>query len=253
MNDMGYCLKRNYSLRWTDFDFQDAVKPSALLSVCQEAAGDSADELGFGYEELKEKGFGFIIVATYCEITGKITHGEEISVETWPLPPRHVIFERDYRVRNAKGERVAALASRWCLVDLNHFELQLPEALGKSHENCPYNPEKAVSVPLWKIPKLGDDGREAFRMTVGSSQCDHYLHANNTRYADFFLDCFGMNELSRPVGSFQIVYGKQAKEGAELRLFRKDCEDGTSICEARSDGEVLSQFRIRLQEKGENE
>lgn len=245
-----YCHTQNYSLRYSDFDFKDELKPSALLALVQESACSSADELGFGYADLKPKGFGFIVVQTYCEILRPVVQGDRVSVETWPLPPRHVIFERDYRVKNGGGEICAALASRWCLVDLDGFAMLTPDKLGEANEKCPYNAEKSVEVPVWKIPRLGDGGKEVYRMRVLSGHCDHYMHANNTRYADFFFDCFTMEELSaRKVSSFQIAYGKQAKEGAELILFRKDFEDGSSVCEARSGGETLAQFKAVFADK----
>ena len=76
------------------------------------------------------------------------------------------------------------------------------------------------------------------------SDCDHYLHANNAKYADFFLDCFSMEFLSeRRVEAFQINYVKQAKEGCELEIVRADGEN-ESLCEARSGGETVAQFRI---------
>ncbi len=239
---MNYCYQRDFPLRWADVDFKDEVKPSALLSFTQEVATLSADELHFGYEDLIPRRLGFIITATHCELLRPIKARETLTVETWPLPPRHVIYERAYRVRSG-GETVANLASRWCLVDLDTFRLLPPETLGKTHEECPYNPEKTVEVANWRIPKLSDEGKEVYRMRVGSSQCDHYFHANNTRYADFFLDCYSMQELSeKRVKAFRIYYLKQAKEGAELVFYRKDLGDGTSVCEAHSNGEVITQF-----------
>lgn len=244
-SDMQYVHSRTYQLRYTDFDFKDDLKPSSLLGLVQEAACSSADELGFGYEVLKPKELGFIIVNTYCELVGPVNIGDELTVETWPLPPRHVIFERDYRVKNQKGETVALLASRWCLVDLKNFNLLTPDPLGETHTQCPYNPNKSVQVPAWKIPKIGEGGREAIRITVGSSRCDHYFHANNTYYADFFLDCFTMEELARPIKNFQIAYVKQAKEGVELVFFRKD-EGNISVCECHHGEELIAQFRIEF-------
>ncbi|MDE6273915.1 MAG: hypothetical protein K2L87_02580, partial [Clostridiales bacterium] len=240
-----YCNKKSYPLRHSDFDFRDELKPSSLLALVQESAGVSADELGFGYEAMKALGYGFIIVNTYCELDRPVKLGETLTVETWPLPPRHVIFERDYRVLGSGGDICARVASRWCLVDLHEFALLAPDKLGETHANCPYRNEKTVEVPNWKIPKLGEEGREVYRLQIRNDHCDHYLHANNTRYADFFFDCFTMDELSqRRVKSFHIVYGKQAKEGAELVFYRKDCDENTVIIEARCLGEVFTQFRV---------
>ena len=230
-------------MRHTDFDFKDELKFSALLGLLQESAGFSADELGFGYDSLKDRNYAFIIVNTYCKIVRPVRLSEAVTVETWPLPPRHVIFERDYHA-SVKGETVALAASRWCLVRLDDFSLLTPDKLGKANDDCPYRAEKTAEVPSWKIPKL-TGGREVSRIRIGNSQCDHYLHANNTRYADFFADCFTMEELFRSVSSFQIAYGKQAKEGTELVFYREDFGN-RSVCEARCSGEVFTQFAIEF-------
>lgn len=239
---MPYCNRKTYELRYSDFDYKDELTLTALLALVQESACLSADELGFGYDDLKPLNYGFLVVNTYCELRRPVRLGEKITVETWPLPPRHVIFERDYRVL-ADGEEVAALASRWCLVDMESFTLLLPEKLGETNAKCPYRNEKTVEVRDWKIPKL-TEGREVYRMRVNVSHCDHYFHANNTRYLDFFTDCFSMDELSQKhIKSFRIAYEKQAKEGRELSLVRQDFE-GYTVCEARADGEVLTRFRV---------
>ncbi len=242
----GYRHTRSFALRYTDFDFRDELRPSSVLALAQEAAASSADELGFGYEALRKKGQGFITVGTYCEFFAPAKLGDTLTVETWPLPPRHVIFERHYQMKDQTGEIVALLASRWCLIDLPRFSMLLPEALGEVHARCPYNPEKALNVPSWSIPRL-TDGRECGRRTVMQTDCDHYLHANNTKYADFFLDCFPMRE-ARRIRAFQIGYGRQAKEGAQLAFYRKDGEN-TVAMEAREGDTLLSQFRATFREE----
>ena len=237
-----YCNTTSYYLPYSYFDFKDELKPSALLDLAQEAATASADELGFGYADLKPEGYGFIIVNSYCEFRRPVMLGERVTMQTWPLPPRHVFFERHYRAL-VGDEEVATVASRWCLVDLRSFSLLPPEAMGEAHARCPYRSEKAVQPPTWKIPHV-KAGREVYRMRVGVSHCDHYLHANNAKYADFFFDCFTMDELRmRKIKAFQITYGKQAKPGCELTLVREDTEDG-AVCEVRCDGETLTQFRV---------
>lgn len=242
----GYCHKRSFPLRYTDFDFADRLKPKTVLSLAQEAACSSAEELGFGYEALKEKNYGFITVYTDCELFAPALLGETLTVETWPLPPRHGIFERDYRISGQMG-LIGKLASRWCLVDLPHFAILPPEALGRAHEECPYNPEKLLEAPMWKIPKLGGEGEEVYRCTVRQSLCDHYLHANNTEYADLFLDCFSMADMPA-VKRFQIAYLRQAKEGTELALYRK-CGEGEVILEAREGETPVAQCRLLFGEK----
>ncbi len=239
-----YCHKRNFTVRYSDVDFHDRLKPSAMLAFAQETSGSSADELGFGYDDLIPFGYGFIIVATCCEIYKTARPKDVVTVETWPLTPRHVIFERDYNFRDKNGGLIASMATRWCLIDLTSGMLLTPDKLS-AHAACPYRDEHTLTSPAWKIPKLGDEGREAYRLTVKSSQLDHYFHVNNTKYADFFLDCFTAEEQRRTVKSFRISYTKQVKEGEELEFFRKDGEE-ESIFEARVGGVTTTQFAVRF-------
>ncbi len=241
---MAYCNRKTYELRYSDFDFKDELSLTSLLALVQESACLSADELGFGYDDLRPHNYGFLVVSTYCKLHRPIRLGESITVETWPLPPRHVFFERDYRVLVGE-EEVAALASRWCLVDMGTMSLLTADKLGETNASCPYRNEKTIEVPSWKIPKLSE-GEESYRMRVNVSHCDHYFHANNTRYLDFFIDCFSMEELKgKRISAFQVAYNKQAREGKELVLYRKDF-DGYTVCEARADGELLTQFRVEF-------
>lgn len=238
----GYANIKRYELRYSDFDFRDELKLSALLSILQESAGASADELGFGYDALKRQGFGFIVAGTYCEFHRPVGLGETLTLETWPQPPRHVIFDREYRLFDGRGENVISATSRWCLVDLANFSMLLPERLGKVHAECPYRAEKAVETPRWKLPRIAN-GKLSHTVTIGASFCDHYMHVNNALYADLFFDCFEMAEWTRPVKSFQICYAGQVKENDELMLFREDGE-GESLLEARRGEELVTACKI---------
>ena len=85
------------------------------------------------------------------------------------------------------------------------------------------------------------------RVKVKNSLCDHYFHANNTRYADLFFDCFSIDELaSKRVKSFRISYIKQAKEDCEISLIRKDYDGGVTRCEAYAGEELLAQFSVQF-------
>lgn len=244
-----YCHKREFFIRHEDVNFLDELKPSALLSFAQDAAGTSADELGFGYDDLRPFGYGFVVVSTCCEIFKPARPKEILSVKTWPLPPRRVFFERAYAVEDQSGERVASLASRWCLVDFASGKMLPPEAL-KAHATCPYRDERTLT-PEFNLEKLRGEGREVYSMTARASHLDHFRHVNNAKYADFFTDCFSREEReSKRLKSFRISYSKQVKEGDTLVIYRKDAPEGVSF-EARVSGEPVTRFFAAFEEGDE--
>ncbi len=237
-----YCHTRTFEVRYSDVDFKDELKPSAMLAFAQEAACTSGDELGFGYSVLKPLEIGFMIISTCCEVIKPVCLGEKITVQTWPLPPRHCIFERDYRILNERGEVAVNIASRWCLVDLKNMGLLSPDSLS-AHATCPYNGEKSFS-PVWKIQKLNGEGETCGSVKATNSLCDHYLHINNTRYADLFFDCFTMDELQkRRIKAFSLTYNRQIREGSELCFYKKQEGDSCRL-EAHCDGQLSTQFSV---------
>lgn len=240
-----YCHSRNFTVNFPDVDAYDRLKPTGYLNFAQEVACSSADELGFGYQDLKPVHQGFLVVNTVVECVRPLFWGETFTLQTWPLPPRHSFFERHYRFLKGE-EELAKVASRWCLVDLNDFSLLSADKLA-AHANCPYRDEKVIPVPAYRIPKLDESAEEAYRTTARYSLCDHYRHVNNARYADLFCDCFTMEEFaSRQIRRFRITYGKQIREGEEIVFYKKEI-DGEYVLEARVGGEVRAQFAIIFQ------
>ena len=104
-----------------------------------------------------------------------------------------------------------------------------------------------MQVDTWKVPNFSiGEGELRFTITIANSEYDHNMHVNNTRYADYCLNCFSIEELTKQrVKSFLISYVKQCKEGQTLRFYRKLQEDGSYLAHGfNEDGDVVVQSRI---------
>lgn len=245
-----YAHKKEFSVRYCDVDFKDELKPSAVLAYLEESACSSADELGFGYAYVKPRGYAFMVSNIYCEFLSPVCLGKKIFVKTWPTPPTHVIFGREYQIQSPLGEVLINASSRWCLIDRTTGKLLQSKAIDNQDYSA-YNTEKAVQAPLWRIPSFQtEEGMLKFSMTVANSEYDHNMHVNNTRYADYCFNCFSIEELAkRQVKSFGISYVKQCKEGDGLRFYRKDLENGEYLVQGlNGDGEKVVQAKITFSE-----
>ena len=249
--DTFYMYERDFHTRYSDFDGHDRLKVSALLDFMQEGAGNSANELGCGSEFLWPKGWGFVVTNNYAEIYRPVAINEKLHLKTWPLPPRHIIFERHYELFGEDGERVAAAVSRWCLLDLKDQKILSASAL-TDQDYSRYNPRKSMDFRAWKIPPADLSSlAPACSVRVYGSECDHYRHVNNTRYADFCMNCFSSDYLCRhAVKSFQICYEDQCREGDELSFFRVPAGEGEYlIVGAKEDGKQFMRAKITFSEE----
>ena len=235
---------KDYQLRYTDLDAYDNLKLSSLLSFLEESACLSADELGFGYDDVNPNHLGFIVVNWYIKLYKNIKLGDVLTVHTWPLKPRHLIFLRDYELY-CGGEKVGVCSARWCMIDTQKYVPVPTSAFFKGDFFDGYNTERSIEFNDWKIPTISS-GETIYSKKVMFSDYDHYFHVNNTKYADFLYDVFTVDQLQgKSLSSVQITYVKQCKEGEQL-TFLKEKKDGYYLVEGRVDGELRVQMRIEF-------
>lgn len=239
-----YLHKKDYEVRYTDVDFNDNIKLSALLSVMVESACLSADELGFGYSVLQPKNIGFILANWYLELYKPIKLGDVLTIHTWPIEPKKLVVFRDFELFVGR-EKVGVATSRWCVVDLATFNM-IPAKSALS-ENISYNDFRSVEFNGWKIQPCISTDEPDYVKFVSYSDYDHYRHVNNTKYGDLLLDAFAPDELeSKSVASAQISYVKQCKYGEKLELFKQPIDDGFYVVEGRVNGEIRIQLKIKF-------
>lgn len=235
-----------FQVKYCDVDFKDELKVSTALALMEEVACSSADELGFGYAFVKPRGYAFMVTNVCAEFLRPITIGDMITAKTWPTPPSYVVFGREYRFFDEKGENLMNATSRWCLVDMKTDKL-LQSKVVDNQDYSTYNTDKALDGVQWKIPTFATDTETPrFTITIANSEYDHNMHVNNTRYADYCMNCFSVAELAQKrLQRFQISYIRQCKEGETLRFYRQRVDETTYLTQGRNDrDEVVVQAQI---------
>lgn len=235
---------KTYEIKFTDCDPFDNLKPSSLLAFMEESACLSADELGFGYGAVAPKNLGFIIVNYYIELTCPVKLGEVLELHTWPIRPKNVTFFRDFELF-VNGVKVGVATTRWCMIDTRTFKMMPVSVFFSEGDFNSYNTERSIEFNSWKIPAICN-GELVYSKKVSCSDYDHYFHVNNTKYADFMLDVFSVDELTNKyIKNLQITYVKQCKIGEVIELYRK-LEGSIWLVEGRVNGEVRVQFMVEF-------
>ena len=240
-----YAHIKEFQIKYREADFKDELRASGALSFMEEVASSSAEELGFGYSYIKPKGWAFMVTNVTFTVKRLIKAGETVLVKTWPTPPSYVVFGREYEFLTQAGETLLSASSRWCLVDLSSGKL-LQSKVIENQDYSTYNTDKALEVKSWKIPIFKkEEGKLCFSITIANSEYDHNMHVNNTRYADYALNCYSVAELSKKkLSEFSITYIKQCKEGQTLRFYIKRDKDCDYVQGLNESDEVVVQTRI---------
>jgi medium-chain acyl-[acyl-carrier-protein] hydrolase len=217
--ETAWIYKKKYYIGLSDVDFTKALKLSTLFNYLQDISSEHVEKLGIGISTLERKyGVAWILIRARVDIVRNPVWGEEIFLETWHQESRKLDFERDFIVRDSNGNSIASAVSTWVIVDIKTREIRKTELLSFSYP--PNIMERAIDCKLGKLKPFGQ--KEAvYKKAIGYSDIDFNGHINNSKYVDYALDCFSIeNHISYGVKSIEINYISEALPGDIIVLYR---------------------------------
>lgn len=177
------------------------LKPSGMLDILQSVAGEHANLLKIGYYDLKEKGFAFVLARIKYDLYKPISCYQELILQTTPLVPGRIDFDRDFEIYDKKTNELLGIAtSKWIIIDLN------------SHRICrtsifTYPCEVRIDGNYKDFEKLNFDESNfinSYEYQVRHNDIDFIGHMNNTKYADLL-------KLKGVVKHFEINFLNEVK------------------------------------------
>jgi acyl-ACP thioesterase len=178
-------LKETFAVRSYEVDaFNDLAVP-ALWGYLQEAAGLSAESLGFGVRRCLDAGFTWVLARQRLELARAARFGETVEIETWPNGTERLAAFREFVVR-CGGEEIARATSTWFLLELKTRRPVDPATALDSAFPRERGPS-VVALPAGKIPTL--ERAELERpFAIRFADIDLNWHVNNVSYVQWLLE-----------------------------------------------------------------
>lgn len=231
---MNKIWQNNYTLRAGDFDCFDRIKPSAVLDLFQDAAGQHAEELGVGFSALLEKNYLWVLTRVKFKILSQPQRYQNIIVKTWPLEPNRLNYRREYSIEDQNGNRIIGGSSEWVVLHSTERRfLSVPDLYSFKSGFCE---EKIFDGKIGKIHDFELFG-QPHTVTPGFCEIDVNGHVNNTKYADFVFNALNPTETER-LKSFQIDYRKEVLSDTELKIYCQKGEKSALSKGINTDGQV---------------
>ena len=179
---MGY--RKDFSITDNMCGYNRVIKPSGLLDILQSVAGEHANLLGIGYNDLKEKGYAFVLARIKYDLYRPITNYSSITVETSPLAPGRVDFDRDFEIYDTTTKELIGIAtSKWIIIDLNTRKICRSSIFTYP---CDVR-EKGNYDSFDKLVFDEELLSTGYDYTVRNNDVDFIGHMNNTKYADALI------------------------------------------------------------------
>jgi acyl-ACP thioesterase len=216
------------------------------MNLAQEAAGQHAVYLGFGYDDLIKTGTAWILSRVHIEFVDTPKWRDEVVLATWHKGLNRLFYLRDFIMTDKEGrERVKATTS-WLVLNLETRRLVRDPQLMEEGTVCTDN---VIETPADKVVMPKDvEPEHVMDHVVAYSDVDMLGHTNNAMYMQWAMDAVGYETASSmPVRKVTINFNHETKAGEQVNIYRASVqqEDGLHVfVEGKVDG--TSSFTVEI-------
>lgn len=240
---MNRIWKKEYNLRGSDFDKFNHIKPSAVLDLFQDAAGQHADELGVGFDQMIKRSYLWVLTRIKFKIISQPKSYQRVIIKTWPLEPHRLNYRREYCIESENGERLIVGSSEWVVIDSEKRRLVSAPDLYPFSDG--FHTETMFEEKIAKIRDF-ESTETPHVVNAGFTELDVNNHVNNTKYANYVLDAINPAETDM-TEIFQIDYRKEVLLGTTLKIYYQK-EDNIVVAKGENEnGDVM--FACKLEYK----
>ena len=223
-------LVQNFTIPCYETDASWRLKPASFMDMAQEAAGQHAVYLGFGYDDLIKTNTAWILSRVNIHFIDTPKWREEVTLTTWHKGLDRLFFLRDFIMTDKDGrERVKATTS-WLVLNLETRRLVRDPKLMEEGTVCG---EHVLETPADKVQMLKDVEPElAMEHVVAYSDVDMLGHTNNAMYMQWSMDAVEYDLVSeRSVKELTINFNHETKAGDKVAIYRASVEkeDGLHV------------------------
>ncbi len=210
-------FKKEFSVSSYELNPRGQARLTTMANYFQEIAYHHANELGFGYEDMKTRRTMWLLSRMKIRMNKYPVWDDRITIETWPSGVDKLFAVRDFRVNNEKGEEIGVASTNWLIVDLNTHRPIKPKAELEAYARIVYG-EPVFDAGLDKI-QLPQQMVALNRHRVCFSDLDIVGHVNNVKYMEWSIDT-AMNDwkLEKEIREFEINFMKETKLGDEISI-----------------------------------
>lgn len=232
---MNKLWKKEYYLRASDFDKFNRIKPSAVLDLFQDSAGQHAEQLGVGFEEMIKRSYLWVLTKIKFKVLSAPQRYQKVVVKTWPLEPSRLSYRREYAIENESGEQLIVGSSDWVVIDSEKRRfVSVPDLYPFSDGFCT---EMMCEEKLSKVKDF-EETNTPYTVNAGFCELDINNHVNNSKYANYVLDAINP-EKAEELKEFQIDFRREVLMGTKLNIYYKRQENSVVAKGQNVDGDIM--------------
>lgn len=216
----------HYRIIYQDCNPQCHVHLHRLMALAQDSDDHSSERFGAKSDDIRARGFCWILLSNTFSFTGDLPKAEDILViDTWPRGSHGIrLFRENLYYKNSMDEAnyFGAASSEWILCTLDDHRPMRPksvidlEKLAKVNDPAVGNME---NIPRLKSMLDSPEEREVMRYQVQLGDLDTNTHLHSSYYVRLAIDAAGAHLKTDPLKEELVIRKLHIQFMNEARLF----------------------------------
>lgn len=246
MKSMSIIFSKHFSISSFDLNPRGQARLTTMANFFQELAYYHANELGFGYDAMKERGTTWVLSRMRIRMERYPLWNEEIRIETWPSGIDKLFALREFRVFDSKEELIGKVATAWLILDITTHRLIRPHSEFERFRLIAHE-EFMFEEKLDKL-KMPEDMEAVAEHQVVFSDLDILGHVNNVKYLEWCIDAaIASHDPEREIREVEINFSHEALFGDQIKISGGDVNQGECRFLASREADNQEIIRARLQ------
>ncbi len=214
---MASVFQKEFTVSSYELNPHGKARLTAMANYFQEIAYHHANELGFGYDQMKDRRTLWMLSRMRIQMFTYPVWNDRVVVETWPSGIEKLFALRDFRVKDKAGNILGIATTYWLIVHLDTHRPIRPGAELDRFSIIDYG-DPVFDSKLEKIDVPADIA-PLDHHTVVYSDLDIVGHVNNVKYMEWCIDT-SISESSneRPISNFEINFLHEATLGDHVLI-----------------------------------
>ncbi len=232
----------------SDISFMGRVKPSAILSYCQDIAVEHAEELGLGRQELEKENLFWVITKFSVRFLSQPIRKKKYFLTTYPLKPQRAETQRDFYFRDEQGNAIINASSWWSVLDIEKHKIKRCNTLFDNFSDSSFTSDIAIKDSPTRITMSDINSYFVKTFQVNHSDLDENFHMNNTKYGNMLLNAFETERLiENAIMGFDLNYVSELRLNDFYTVKRADTGNISYIeASKKASDEEIPCFKARI-------
>lgn len=236
--------KRELPVPMSMCDFRQTLGTADTVALFMDMAAEVTELLGIGLSAMEEQKFYWLTVRTRCRFHRRPAALTPVTAATWARGMQKAVCNRYYTL-SAGDELLVEGKTEWLVYDV--VTGGVAKTLSDGFYAFPTSAETVCDGARVRMSREFAPEEELGRYTVRSTDIDIGRHMNNVAYIRALLSLFTVaQQETLDIRELEIGYHSPAMEGEELRVYRRETEDGLELCVFLPDGRLSATAKLWL-------